>query len=944
MANWIWLSKKDNAINTRGCFATSYKWKKEDGNLVLHICAVTKYMVYLNGKLIGRGPVRDAKGIRVFDAYSLEKFLEEGENYLAVRVWNYGLSTYQSLYETPCVSFVVTGKKGDVCVSDETVKCCEDLGVISNAPKRNVNLGFSDYYDARYFDSDWIANSNLTKTWRAAVLVDDHIGDVMRERNIKLLQADDRYPKRIVAIQDVVPGCQEFSVNVRQAFFPNRRDADETIFAGFIGGVLISPQNMTGVISFPNRTWNGIIGDFKIDGTLYPISSKRREQEVFLTQGEHFFAMQISGCFDDLYIHMEMSFPEQISWKKLSEDSNFFVIGPTDRCYQKLDGISRVYGGLDEFERMEQYTPEHIRIWEKLNSDTILEEESQVTYISSQDIYENYYILSMARKEKVVSDYSVQIEDCGILWDNEESTIIRCPQNGQYRRMILDFGKECVGELTFTCRSVAGTIIDIYGFENMFMDEIDYTIGLNNAIHYVTSDGWQKYQCMTRMGMRYCMITVRGADAEFSDFHIRNEMFSFSEMGYFESDDDLLNRIFLMCRETNELCTEDSFTDCPMYEQAYWIGDAQLSSMLHNWMFGDYEYTEHNQRLSATAIRDGKMINALTPTDWHTSIPMWMMNWVIAIFEGYDVSGRTSMVERLYPQIKETLLFYCKFIKEDGAFLINAWNMLDWADLDISNNCVVTGQQGMLAYCLGLVENYALESKREEDAKLFGVCKDKLLTYIDEELWDPKRKMFLDGWSPETGIAKTVSIQTHTLLYLYNGILSEEKKKIVEQYLDNSPEEFIKVGSPFMLYFLYESQMKLGKSQEMISDMKKRWGEMLYYNSTTCWEVFPGFYENNRTRSYCHSWSATPAYFMLRYGLGIKKLEKGFKKIKIEMSFKDLNWCRGAIPTPFGMISIEWTKKNEKYNVLLKLPEEIQIDSCMDDAITLQVIRLKSRA
>ena len=64
----------------------------------------------------------------------------------------------------------------------------------------------------------------------------------------------------------------------------------------------------------------------------------------------------------------------------------------------------------------------------------------------------------------------------------------------------------------------------------------------------------------------------------------------------------------------------------------------------------------------------------------------------------------------------------------------------------------------------------------------------------------------------------------------------------------------------FLLYYLYGVLAQMGNLERVIRDMEKRWGEMLRYDSTTCWEVFPGFYENARTRSYCHAWSSATSF------------------------------------------------------------------------------------
>ena len=99
---------------------------------------------------------------------------------------------------------------------------------------------------------------------------------------------------------------------------------------------------------------------------------------------------------------------------------------------------------------------------------------------------------------------------------------------------------------------------------------------------------------------------------------------------------------------------------------------------------------------------------------------------------------------------------------------------------------------------------------------------------------------------------------------------------------------------------------------------------MLKYDSTTCWEVFPGFYEVSRTRSYCHSWSASPAYFFIKYALGVQMLD-GFAKIEIKEPAWDMKWCRGDVPTPHGAIHIEWIREDGRKECRVRIPKKIQV-------------------
>lgn len=924
---WIWVKKQKSFENQRACFGVLFKIKDVEEEITLKISASTRYIAYLNGKEIGTGPMRSGRDQWFYDTYSLNGLVQKGENYLAVHVWSYGWSTYQSISAPGGLIFEVVQNRKILVQSDKETRGILDKGHICFAPKRNVNLGFTDYYDSRKFNSCWMEKPKILEDWEKAAEISNIWGE-LKERPILPFTEDIRYPQHIVGIQQVKKGCQQISVNTRKAFFPERKDANETIFSGFLGFIFVSRKKMTGSISFPNRLWNGLLGNLFVDGVKYEVTNEKRYAQIDISSGQHLFLMEISGKYDDLYCHMEMSFPEDI--QILEQIPGIFVLGPTQQIEPIIDGVHRVYGGLKEFNHMEYETDFHQAILKSENFQELKEaiKKYKISFkqIETKDIYMDSYLLSLARTEKVVVNESVDEMTRGILWKNDRDCILSIPDKGDYKRIILDFGDIYIGNFEFLLKASAGTIIDVYIFENMYQGDIDYTIGLNNGFRYIAKDGWQKYHCMARIGGRYAMITVRNTEAEMRirDFHISSKSYASSRSGEFSCDVSRLNEIWNMCCRTHELCMEDSFTDCPTYEQAFWIGDAQLSAKINGYVYGDYDFIRHNLILAATAAENTGLMNALTPTDWNTSIPMWTMNWIVSIKEYVETSGDIYIIHELYNQVKDTLKYYEQFITCEGGILIEAWNMLDWADLDIHNYGVVTGQQAVLAYCYGIGAEFALKENSEKDRKEFLELKHRLLKYIDEKMWDEEKLAYRDGWSPEYGFSETFSIQSHVLLYLYDGITDEKKRKITEGYFQKLPDYFIKAGSPFMLSYLYSCMIKNGQTEEVFHDICIRWGEMIHYDSTTCWEVFPGFYENSRTRSYCHSWSAFPAVLCLEQMLGVKRIERGWKKIKIEVPEKMGNWCRGAVPTPFGVIRAWWEREEKTYR--LQLPEGIEID------------------
>jgi len=937
---WIWNSLDNISENQVVCFSKEFSAATLDQPVRLKMSADTRYAVFINGIEVGRGPIRSVPEKWYFDEYDISFQLKKGKNLIAVRVWNYGFSTYQSLASQGGLVFDIVQGETLIDCSDKSMRAKADGGWKQYTVKRNVNLGYMENYDSRDFDQNWVSDFDVSSHWPNALEIEDVWGQ-LEPSPVSNFTVEEHRPERLCKYSETKHTGQQVSINTRSAFFPRRRDADQSLFSGFIGVLIESRARAAGMISFPNRTWNGIIGTFSIDGKRYEVTNENREIPVDLVEGKQLFLMQISGKFDDLFCHIEFIFEETLRFSGMGDlGGSFFVIGPTSYVIEKIDGTSPVFGGLNEFNRMETYTEHHDQIFACQTQAELMRFKNEMVAIDGKYIFYDQYIYSLMRMDKVVKEYAIQNDMSGMLWNNGTPTRLPAPKAGEYNQLIVDFGDIYVGALEISLYAGPGMILDLYCFENMFEGDIDYTVGLNNSVRYVCKEGLQTYRTLSRIGCRYIAITIRNqmSDINIYGLKIRNSSYPASRNGTFACSDDSINKIWTMSRQTHTLCREDCFTDCPTYEQAFWIGDSYSSSLVNMYLYGEYELIRHSLFLATTAFRNGPMMNALAPTDWNTSIPVWMMNWILSIEQYVIYSGDRKIIAELYPDIQKVLRFYATFITGDGAFLINAWNMLDWAALDIYNHCVVTGQQALLAYCYRICAAYARASNFEDDAVVFEELDRRMLLYIDKSLWSKEKNAFIDGWSPEHGPSKTVSIQTHTLLVLFDGVLDSQKRELAESYTISTPDSFVQAGSPFILGYLYDLLALRGNLQVVMDDIKDRWGMMSRYDCTTCWEVFPGFYEVGRTRSYCHSWSSTPAYIAGRYLLGVNLTETGFSKIHICIPEVDLKWCEGSIPTLQGAIQVYWSKENgmKKYRIIVPASIEVTYDADSDWQIVIE--------
>jgi hypothetical protein len=69
------------------------------------------------------------------------------------------------------------------------------------------------------------------------------------------------------------------------------------------------------------------------------------------------------------------------------------------------------------------------------------------------------------------------------------------------------------------------------------------------------------------------------------------------------------------------------------------------------------------------------------------------------------------------------------------------------------------------------------------------------------------------------------------------------------------------------------------------------------------------------------------AYHFSSYILGVEPLEPGFRRFQVRpLPVKEVSWAKGLVPTPHGVIEVDWEKKATTLSLKLTVPEGTQAD------------------
>ncbi|MEI6051950.1 MAG: hypothetical protein WCQ44_04555, partial [Opitutaceae bacterium] len=80
-------------------------------------------------------------------------------------------------------------------------------------------------------------------------------------------------------------------------------------------------------------------------------------------------------------------------------------------------------------------------------------------------------------------------------------------------------------------------------------------------------------------------------------------------------------------------------------------------------------------------------------------------------------------------------------------------------------------------------------------------------------------------------------------------------------------------------------------------------------------------WENDRPSASCnHGFASHAAQVLLRDVLGLRVVDVPARHLVLGFSNLKLASCRGCVPTPDGLIELEWTKKNGHLQYRLRTP------------------------
>ena len=921
-AKWIWDSRGGKDIYNQSIVASKQFNLPAIKEANILITADSYYRLYINGSWVCDGPARAWTEHYQYDNVDITSMLCSGNNEVRIVARHFGCGTFHQVPAGPGLlaqvnAVSIKGKKITIG-TDNSWQTSQAKFLACDTPKISIQMEPAELYDA--------TQETKLKFAPAQELfeADKGLWKDLSERNVAMLSREPVVFTKFLGASKIVDSNYYWCVPVRRLVMGDCVEANKNPHFPIALATIVDVKKAC-TVNFSAVRSMGATTVVSVDG------SARKSGSYKLDKGKHTVIAFAGDNFDhtmDMSLILEKNDAiELVNPVKAGYENPWVVVKFDEYCFASDD--------LD-FRRLLEARPdfaEKVEAFKKLKTKLLKSAKS----VKDFEAAIGSRAKCMPSKKMFVREGHMRfinaVRQDGANVDNPQALMSDNPQITTVRaggdvELVYDLGVQRCGYYHFEMIADAGVEVDIYGVEYITSSgKIQHSDTNRNGLTYITKAGVNKFVSFKRRSGRYLFISLRGikSDIRIRHFGVIESTYPVEYRGSFNCSDQNLNKIWEISARTLKLCMEDTFTDCPLYEQTLWVGDARNESLFAYQIFGAEDIAYRCIELTAQSLEKYPIAGAQLPSAWECLLPAWSMLWGISVWEYYWYSGDKERLAKMMPFMLKNIDGACAMRDDSGLMSCDYWNFFDWSNIDANHNVVLYNSLLLAGAIDAAVKSAEVLGDKKSKTRLEGL-KAEIAGAVNK-YWIKQTGAYPDSIHNDGSISQSICQHTNFLAYLYDVSEKGFEKDILNSMVAPA-DGMIKVGSPFAIMYLFEALEKAGYNSEIISSIRENYIPMLKADASTVWESFPtgslardGF----PTRSHCHAWSSAPIYFFTRIILGFRQTKPAGEEFEISPWVEGLGNAAGIVATHQGDIEIDWQIVDGKLSVNCKAPKSVKV-------------------
>ncbi len=479
-------------------------------------------------------------------------------------------------------------------------------------------------------------------------------------------------------------------------------------------------------------------------------------------------------------------------------------------------------------------------------------------------------------------------------------------------RYFYDFGMEIVGHTRIRIQGPAGHVIDVRHGEELTGTapyEVRYNMRAGCAYQdlITLSGATDVIELYDYKGFRYIEIVHAPSEPEVW-VDVRHHPFD-PERAELNTDHELLDRIWEICRNALWMGSQGGFLDCPTREKGQYVGDALIASKGHLLLTADPSLSLKALQDFHNSQRVCPSLLGVAPGAFWQEIAEYSLQYAMLLRNYYLLTGDRYnaylLVSRALPPMFH---WYAQFETEsgllsgvDGKWVLVDWpgNMRDDYDYDYAasrENAVVNAfYYAALRAAAETAEAVGL------DGAPYARKAERVAEAFNAELWDAAQGVYVDA--PGSAHA---SLHANALPLAF-GMVPPER---VEGVLTLIREKRLSCGvyiAPFVIEACYEAGAPDLGYALLTSTDERSWTEMLRHGATTSMEAWGP--DQKANTSWCHPWSSSPIYLVVERVLGLTPATAGWDDVRFAPRIPEqLSEISLTIAVPQGRITVDYAR------------------------------------